>query len=76
MKDSEKIDKYMDLARELKKLWKMKVTVIRNVISAFRIVPKAWKRNWWNWRYEKKIKTIQTTDLLRSTIILKRVLET
>ena len=28
LKESEKTDKYVDLARELKKLWNMKVTVI------------------------------------------------
>ena len=28
MKDCEKRDKYLDLARELKKLWNMKVTII------------------------------------------------
>ncbi len=28
-------DKYLDLARELKKLWNMKVTIIPIVIGAF-----------------------------------------
>ena len=28
-------DKYLDLARELKKLWNMEVTVIQSVIGAF-----------------------------------------
>ena len=28
MKESEKIDKYLDFGRKLKKLWNMKVTVI------------------------------------------------
>ena len=28
IKEIEKIDKYLDLVRELKKLWKMKVTMI------------------------------------------------
>ena len=31
----EKKDKYHDLARELKKLWNMKVTIIPIVIGAF-----------------------------------------
>ena len=34
-KESEKKDKYLDLARELKKLWNMKVTIIPIVIGAF-----------------------------------------
>ena len=34
LKESQKRDKYQDLARELKKLWNMKVTVIPIVIGA------------------------------------------
>ena len=35
LKECEKKDKYLDLARELKKLWNMKVTIIPIVIGAF-----------------------------------------
>ena len=35
MKECEKRNKYLDLARELKKLWNMKVTIIPIVIGAF-----------------------------------------
>ena len=35
MKECEKIDKYLDLARELKKLWNTKVTVTQIAISVF-----------------------------------------
>ena len=35
LKECEKKDKYHDLARELKKLWNMKVTIIPIVIGAF-----------------------------------------
>ena len=34
LKESEKKDKYLDLARELKKLWNMKITFIPIVIGA------------------------------------------
>ena len=34
MKESEKMNKFLDLARELKKLWDMRVTVIPNVVGA------------------------------------------
>ena len=34
LKEYEKKDKYLDLARELKKLWNMKVTIILIVIGA------------------------------------------
>ena len=39
--ESEKKDKYLDLARELKKLWNM-VTIISIVIGAFGTVTKGW----------------------------------
>ena len=35
LKESEKKDKYLDLARELKKLWNMQVTILPIVIGAF-----------------------------------------
>ena len=40
MKEIEKKDKYLDLARELKKLWNMKVTVITVLIGALSTVTK------------------------------------
>ena len=35
LKESEKKDKYLDLAREFEKLWNMKMTVVPIVIGAF-----------------------------------------
>ena len=40
LKECEKKDKYLDLARKLKKLWNMKVTNIPIVIGAFGTVTK------------------------------------
>ncbi len=40
VKECEKKDKYRDLARELKKLWNMQVTIIPIVIGAFGTVTK------------------------------------
>ena len=40
LKESEKKNKYLDLARELKKLWNMKVMVIPIVIGALGTIPK------------------------------------
>ena len=34
LKECKKRDKYLDLARELKKMWNMKVTIIQTVIGA------------------------------------------
>ena len=40
LKECEKRDKYLDLARELKKLWNMKVTIIPIVVGAFGTITK------------------------------------
>ena len=40
LKENDKKDKYLDLARELKKLWNMQVTIIPIVIGAFGTVTK------------------------------------
>ena len=40
LKENKKKDKYLDLAKELKKLWNMKVTIIPIVIGAFGTVTK------------------------------------
>ena len=40
LKEHEKRDKYLDLARELKKLWNMKVSIIPIVIGALGTVTK------------------------------------
>ena len=40
LKENEKKDKYLDLARELKKLWNMKVTIVPIVIGALGTITK------------------------------------
>ena len=40
LKESEKKDKYLDLARELKKLWNMKVTIVPIVMGALGTITK------------------------------------
>ena len=40
LKESEKKDRYIDFARELKKLWNMKVTIIPIVTGAFGTITK------------------------------------
>ena len=39
-KESEKKDKYLDLARELKKLWNMKVTIVIGALGSYRRIIK------------------------------------
>ena len=73
-KKSEKRDKSLDLARKLRKLWNMKVTLTSIVIGALRMVPKILVRRLKEMDISGRIETIQTTALLRSARILRRVL--
>ena len=43
-KESGKSDKYTDIARELKTLWGMRVTLLSIIIGAFGTVPKGLER--------------------------------
>ena len=54
IKESKRRDKYLDLARKLRKLWKTKVTVMPIVISTHGTVPKPWKSNWKSRKFEHK----------------------
>ena len=76
MKECEKRDKYLDLARELKKIWNMKVTVIPIVIGAFGTVTKGLLKDLEDLEIGGRVETIQTTALLKTDRILRRVLET
>ena len=76
LKECEKKDKYLKLARELKKLWNMKVTNIPIVICAFGIVTKELSKGLEDLDVGGRVETIQTTALLRTARILRRVLET
>ena len=76
LKECEKKDKYMDLARELKKLWNMQVTIIPIVIGAFGTVTKGLLKGLEDLEVGGRVETIQTTALLRTARILRRVLET
>ena len=76
LKESEKKDKYVDLARELKKLWNMKITIIPIVIGALGTVMKGLVQGLEDLEIRGRVETIQTKVLIRSTRILRRVLET
>ena len=72
MKESEK----KDLARELKKLWNMKVTIVPVVIGALGTITKGLLKGPGDLEVGGRVETIQTTALLRTARILRRVLET
>ena len=76
LKECKKKDKYLDLVRELKKLWNMKVTIIPIVIGAFGTVTKGILKGLEDLEFGERVVTIQTTILLRTARILRRVLET
>ena len=75
LKENEKKDKYLDLTREWKNLRKMKVRVIPIVNSALSTVTKVLVQILKDLKIKEQVETIQTTALLRSDRILRRVLE-
>ena len=76
LKECEKKDKYPDLARELKNLWNMKVTILPIVIGAFGSVTKGLLKGLEDLKVGGRVETIQTTALMKTASILRRVLET
>ena len=76
LKECEKREKYLDLARELKKLWSMKVTIIPIVIGAFDTVTKGLLKGLEDLEVGDRVETTQATALLKTARILRRVLET
>ena len=76
LKENEKKDKYLDLVRELKKLWNRKVTIIPVVIDALGTVTKGLLKGLEDLEIRGQMETIQTTTLLRTVRILRRILET
>ena len=75
LKESENRDKYRDLARELKKLSNMKVTIIPIIICALGTVIKGLVKELGDLEIRGRLETIQTTAFMRSARMLKRVLE-
>ena len=76
LKECEKKDKYLDLTRELKKLWNVTVTIVSIVIGAFGTVNKGLFKGPEDLKIGGRVKTIQTITLLGTDGILRRVLET
>ena len=76
LKEGEKKDKYLDLVRELKKLWNMKVTIVPIVIGALGTVTKGLLKGLEDMEVGGRVETIQTIALPRTARILRRVLET
>ena len=76
LKECEKKDRYHDLARELKKLWNMKVTIVPIVNGSIGTITKGLLKGLEDLEVGRRVETIQTTALLRTARILRWVLET
>ena len=75
LKESEKKDKYLDLARELKKLKNMKVTIVPIVIGALGTITKGLLKGLEDLEVGGRVETTQTTALLRTARILSLKLQ-
>ena len=75
-KECEKKDKYLDIDRELKKLWNMTVTIVPIVIGAFGAVNKRLLKGQDDLEFGGRVETIQTKALLKTARIPRKVLET
>ena len=69
-KEVEKIEKYLDLARELKKVWNMKVTVVLLVAGALGTPAKALEKRLKTIGMETKITGLQKIVLIHTGRIL------
>ena len=71
LKESEKKNKYQDLAWELKKLWNMKVTVIPIITGMLGTVTKELVEGLEDLEIRGQVETIQSMTLLRVVRILR-----
>ena len=80
LKENEKKDKYLDLAKKLKKktkkLWNMKTMAVLIVVGVIDTVTKGLLKGPEDLEIRDRVETIQTTTLYKSARILRRVLET
>ncbi len=75
-KEKEKIEKYQDLKREIKRLWKLRtVQVVPVVIGALGCVTKEFERWLENLNIEPEVGVMQKAALLGTARILRKVLE-
>ena len=72
LKESEKRDNYLDLARELKKPCKMKVKNIPIIIGSLGTVIKRLVQGLEHLEITRRVETVQTIALMRSARILRK----
>ena len=66
LKEYEKKDKYLDLARELKKLWNMKVTIRPIVIGAFGTETKGLLKVNEDFEVDRRVETIPNDNIIEN----------
>ena len=76
LKECEKKDKYFHLARELKKLWNMKVTIGPIVIGALGTITKGLLKGLEDLEVGGWVETVKTTALLKTARFQRWVMET
>ena len=75
LKEKEKVQKYQDLARELRKLWRVKVKVVPLVVGALGTIPKALEKSLESIGSTVKVELLQKAALLGTARILRKTLE-
>ena len=73
-KKEEKIDKYMDLAAEVRKKFRVKTLIVPIVLGALRTVPAKLSEKLKKLKIEDIIGNLQTAVLISTIAILRRVL--
>jgi len=73
-KEQEEMDRYQDLARELKRLWKVETKVIPVVVGALGTVTKSLEKNLKKAGSNVTVELLQKAALLGTSRILRRVL--
>jgi len=74
-KEQEKMDRYQDMARELKRLWKVETKVILIVVGALGTVAKGLEKNLKNAGSNATVELLQKAALLGTSQILRMVLD-
>ena len=72
-KEAEKVEKYQNLARELRRMWEVKTKVVPVVLGALGTVPLRLKSNLKDIGVDTSITLMQKPALLGSTRILRKV---
>ena len=74
-KEMDKIQKYQDLARELRKIWQVKVKVVPVVVGALGTIPKALEKHLHQIGTSVRVDLLQKAALLGTARILRKTLE-